>query len=263
MPAFVVGDVHGQRDTLTGLLRAAGLIDASDRWCGADARLWLLGDLVDRGPDGIGTIDLVMSLQEEADVRCLLGNHEVLLLGAARWGDVPILGTDVTFRESRDLNGGRPSDLQRLEAHHCRWIEGLPAVGREGDWLLVHADTARYLELGSSAGEIVAMGGRALRSADPADLGVLLEIVSERHGFQDPTSVLALLGRLGGEWIVHGHTPVFFVTGREPHEVTEPLVYGGGRVLNVDHCLFAGGPGFVVRLDSGSWELAEAPAADL
>ena len=51
---FVVGDVHGHRDVLAGLLRDSGLVDGSERWRGGDARLWLLGDLVDRGPDGIG-----------------------------------------------------------------------------------------------------------------------------------------------------------------------------------------------------------------
>jgi hypothetical protein len=34
--------------------------------------------------------------------------------------------------------------------------------------------------------------------------------------------------------------------------VREPLLYADGRVMNVDHCLFAGGPGFVTRLERGS-----------
>ena len=36
------------------------------RWTGADARLWLVGDLVDRGPDGIGAIELVRRLERES-----------------------------------------------------------------------------------------------------------------------------------------------------------------------------------------------------
>ncbi len=58
-PVFVVGDVHGHRDVLVELLRSAGLVDGGERWSGADAQFWLVGDLVDRGPDGIGAIDLV------------------------------------------------------------------------------------------------------------------------------------------------------------------------------------------------------------
>ena len=83
-----MGDVHGHRDVLVGLLRDAGLLDAAEAWTGADARLWLLGDLADRGPDGIGTIDLVRRLERESGgaVRCLLGNHEALILAAHRFG---------------------------------------------------------------------------------------------------------------------------------------------------------------------------------
>jgi hypothetical protein len=41
-------------------------------------------------------------------------------------------------------------------------------------------------------------------------------------------------------------------------EVTGPLVYAGGRVTNVDHCLFGGGPGFVARLDPKGQERPES-----
>ena len=83
-----MGDVHGCRDVLVELLQGAGLISHDEGWCGGDARLWLVGDLTDRGPDGIGAIDLVRRLERETDgaVRCLLGNHEVLLLSVVRFG---------------------------------------------------------------------------------------------------------------------------------------------------------------------------------
>ena len=50
---------------------------------------------------------------------------------------------------------------------------------------------------------------------------------------------------------MHGHTPIASALQVDPTTVTEPLVSRDGRVLNIDHCLFAGGPGFVVRLDEG------------
>lgn len=62
-------------------------------------------------------------------------------------------------------------------------------------------------------------------------------------------AVDALLGTFGGMRIVHGHTPIASVVGAEPRDVTGPFDYGAGRVRNIDHCLFAGGNGFVVRLD--------------
>ena len=62
-----------------------------------------------------------------------------------------------------------------------------------------------------------------------------------------PNQALIVYG-FGGTRIVHGHTPIAFVTAGDPGQVTEPLVSPDGRVVNADHCLFGGGPGFVVRL---------------
>lgn len=65
-PLFVVGDVHGYLDELFAALGEQGLIDADGNWAAGNARLWFLGDFTDRGPDGIGVIDLVMRLSAEA-----------------------------------------------------------------------------------------------------------------------------------------------------------------------------------------------------
>ena len=35
-------------------------------WSGEDARLWILGDFFDRGPDGIGVLRFVRQLIEQA-----------------------------------------------------------------------------------------------------------------------------------------------------------------------------------------------------
>jgi hypothetical protein len=122
-------------------------------------------------------------------------------------------------------------------------------VAREGDWLLLHADSDAYLRYGGSVGEIDAAISAALLSADPPALEELLERLSDRLRLHDPAAVDRLLSTLGGSRIVHGHTPIASVLGVDPRVVTAPLAYADGRVLNVDHCLFGGGPGFVTRLD--------------
>jgi hypothetical protein len=228
------------------LLRDAGLLDASERWSGADARLWLMGDLVDRGPDGIGAVELVMALEGQGDVRCLLGNHEVLLLAVDRFAG-HVVG-DATFGDVWLANGGQLADLRRLDDRHRAWIARRPAVALEGAWLLLHADTDRYLELGSSVERVCRAASTALRQQDARPLAQLFDVLCDRGRLATPRVLDAVLAALGGERIVHGHTPIPFVLGRDPSTVAEPLAYAGGRALNVDHCLFAGGPGFVVEL---------------
>jgi hypothetical protein len=78
-----VADVHGASLAFINILRAAGLIDADRRWSGGDAILVQTGDVLDRGPDSRGVLDLLMRLEREAAraggrVIALLGNHEVM-----------------------------------------------------------------------------------------------------------------------------------------------------------------------------------------
>jgi hypothetical protein len=250
-PVFVVGDVHGHRDALVGLLSEAGLVDGQERWSGRDAVLWLLGDLADRGPDGIGTIDLVRRLEAESGgaARCLVGNHDALLLAVLRFGDEETAFPGLTFREVWRMNGGVEEDLRALQPEHVAWLSSLPALGREGDLLLQHADTDAYLGLGKTVEDVSRAVSSTLTDGSVDAMDALVEALSDRMRLVDPERVDALLGRFGGELIVHGHTPIAVVRGVEPGEVTGPLVYGNGRVVNVDHCLFAGGPGFVFRAD--------------
>lgn len=249
-----MGDVHGCRDVLLDLLRAAGLVDAAGGWSGRDARLWLLGDLVDRGPDGIGTIGLVQRLERESDgaVRCLLGNHEAFILAALRFGEQETSFPGSTFHDLWELNGGVDADLRGLTPEVVAWIASRPALAREDDWLLLHADTTAYLELGDDLETVVRTVAAILEDGDAQAHDDLLTILSDRMRLTDPPAVDELLAAFGGTRIVHGHTPIASVRGLDPRDVTGPLVYGDGRVWNVDHCLFAGGPGFVTRLDGGS-----------
>lgn len=85
-----VGDVHGSLDGFRSVLRAAGLIDAADRWTGGTTTFVQTGDVTDRGADVRGALDLLMALEREAPaqggrVLPVLGNHEAMnLVGELR-----------------------------------------------------------------------------------------------------------------------------------------------------------------------------------
>ena len=104
----VVADVHGAHDRFVAILRAAGLIDARERWSGGRATLVQTGDVLDRGADSRRTLDLLRRLEGEASqaggrVHALLGNHETMrMLGDLRYvsaGEYAAFRTD----ESEEL----------------------------------------------------------------------------------------------------------------------------------------------------------------
>src|SRR4051794_11042685 len=87
---YVIGDIHGHLVKLLTLLEEAKLVDAAHHWSGGDAHVWFMGDFFDRGPQGVGVVDLIMRLQNQAaaaggEIHSLLGNHEVLLLCVHRF----------------------------------------------------------------------------------------------------------------------------------------------------------------------------------
>ena len=71
MRLFAIGDIQGCSAAFDLLLRKIAFRPARDR-------LWLVGDLVNRGPDSLGVVRRVMSLGRS--VTCVLGNHDLHLL---------------------------------------------------------------------------------------------------------------------------------------------------------------------------------------
>ncbi|MDQ8705849.1 metallophosphoesterase family protein [Streptomyces sp. LHD-70] len=250
-PLYVVGDVHGYLDELIAALREQGLIDEEGDWAAGNARLWFLGDFTDRGPDGIGVIDLVMRLSAQAAAaggycKALMGNHELLLLGAKRFGDTPVnsgAGT-ATFQAAWLLNGGQKSDMDRLQDVHLQWMSRLDAIELEDDHLLVHSDALTYLEYGDSIEAVNDTIREALTRNDADECWDLFRKFTKRFAFRDDGSqaVQQLLGAFGGRRIVHGHSPIPYLLGEVGSEEGEdsapqvegPHVYADGLAIAMD-----------------------------
>jgi serine/threonine protein phosphatase 1 len=129
---FAVGDIHGCCRTFQRLLDHLDLLKSD--------QLFLLGDLIDRGPDSRGVLDTIMRLLANGfDVRPLLGNHEALLLKAIDSG----LEEDIDFWW---LNGG-DATLKSFGVNHPReipqpyikLIRNQPLLHVDAQFVLVHA----------------------------------------------------------------------------------------------------------------------------
>ena len=178
-----IGDVHGHIDKLRVVL------DRCERRAGTDARLIFIGDYVDRGPDSRAVVELLMDLQQRRPERvvCLRGNHEAVVVAAAREelhtlpGDV-----DVALWLS-DMGGGLDTLASYGVAHpsefpseHLDWMAALPAFYDDGQRFFAHAGVHP---------------DRALAEQQEDDL------VWIREPFLSHSKAY---GRL----VVHGHTPV-------------------------------------------------------
>lgn len=78
-----IGDLEGDYEKFTDMLRTAGLIDAGGTWSGGETHLVQLGDIPDRGPNSRMIMDLLMRLEPQARraggrVHALIGNHEAM-----------------------------------------------------------------------------------------------------------------------------------------------------------------------------------------
>lgn len=118
---FVIGDIHGQAGALSATLSAlAGIARTAKR-----RRLVFLGDLIDRGPASLETIDLVESAKSHAlvdDVVILPGNHELMMLDAL---DDPLM-----FMGDWLDNGGQELILEAVPNCPARLLADFAAIAR-------------------------------------------------------------------------------------------------------------------------------------
>lgn len=109
MSNYVMSDVHGQYKAYIKMLKKIDLK--------AEDTLYILGDVIDRGPDGI---KILFDIMKRPNVVMLLGNHEMLMLDALQNYD-EIKTKDRHDTDDIDLwldpcNGGEPTfeEYQKL-----------------------------------------------------------------------------------------------------------------------------------------------------
>ena len=120
MATYAIGDIQGCYDSLQCLLESCAFDPAQDR-------LWLVGDLVNRGPKSLETLRFIKSLGPAA--LTVLGNHDLYLLMVAE-GGAKFRGKDDTIQPILDA----PDCAELLD-----WLRQQPLCHTEGEYCLVHA----------------------------------------------------------------------------------------------------------------------------
>jgi bis(5'-nucleosyl)-tetraphosphatase (symmetrical) len=116
---YLIGDLQGCCDALERLLQRLDFSASRDR-------LWLLGDLVNRGPESLATLRRLQGLGSAAT--CLLGNHDLHLLAVAH-GVRPVHRSD-TLQPILQAPDREPL---------LDWLRQQRLAVFEAGWLMVHA----------------------------------------------------------------------------------------------------------------------------
>lgn len=115
MRILVISDVHANYEALKAVLADAGEVD--ETWC--------LGDMVGYGPDPNLCVELI---RERPNLTCLLGNHDVALLGR-----MPMAAFNGEARRSLDVQA------RMLTADTMDFLRSLPEnLLTRGDVTLAH-----------------------------------------------------------------------------------------------------------------------------
>jgi bis(5'-nucleosyl)-tetraphosphatase (symmetrical) len=149
MATYLLGDIQGCRQQLESLLDVITFNPDADT-------LIFTGDLVNRGPDSVGTLRLVKALGDSA--KTVLGNHDLHLLAVAYTGQ---------HRSAKDNFNDVLEAPDKLEL--LNWLENQPLVIADNQLLVTHAgvppqwNKQQTISFGNELAEVINGGGeRAL-----------------------------------------------------------------------------------------------------
>ena len=218
MALYAIGDVQGCHAEFCDLLTLIGFSPSRDR-------LWLTGDLVNRGPDSLAVLREVIALGDAAVT--VLGNHDLhLLTVAAGHRNAHRDDTLATILEAPD------------RANLFDWLAQQPLAVADDGMLMVHAGTLpqwTVLDVVTLAREVESM----LRSAGRDNF--LRELTRLR--FCAPDGTMEFREKRGARYAPRGFAPWF----AHPNRQTAASLIVCGHWSTLDLLLAPN----VLMLDSG------------
>lgn len=192
-PFDIIGDIHGCYPELHELLTKLGYSISSDMLVVSHPegrRVLFVGDLVDRGPDSVAVLRLAMANQDNGQILCVPGNHDIKLMRK-------LSGKNV------QLTHGLAETMQQLEStdeafHQAvrAYIDSLVShfVFDDGKLVVAHAGMKENMQ-GRGSGKVreFALYGETTGETDEYGLPVRHDWAAEYRGKAT---------------VVYGHTPI-------------------------------------------------------
>ena len=224
MSTYVLADIHGNSTAFDAILDMIGLQP--------DDHLYILGDVIDRGPDGIALLQRIRRME---NTTLLLGNHEYMMINALRKPDNYRLfrlwwmnGCENTYQSYLALSKSEKEEL-------LEYLEGLPFQTS----VTVHSDEGEreYILVHAAPTQLFPIEGEDY--PDERKFAVW-----HRLPMTKPEG-------LGGKTLIFGHTPTEYVQFSEYPMMR--IAHGDG-VIDIDcGCAYpnSGGQLGCLRLDDG------------
>jgi hypothetical protein len=121
----VIGDIHGHADKLVRLLAEMGYHERNGAWRHPDRHAIFVGDLIDRGPAQVATVNVVRAMVDAGSAQCIMGNHE---FNAIAWNTPDPANPGEYLRPH-----GKPSNRTQHAAFLAE-VEGKPLHREITDW---------------------------------------------------------------------------------------------------------------------------------
>lgn len=143
----IIGDIHGHADQLEALLSKLGYTNRGGAWRHPSRMAVFVGDLIDRGPDQVRTLELVRAMMDAGSARAAMGNHE---FNAIAWSTQDPADHKLHLRPRHGAKGEKNrhqheaflAEVGPDSAEHqawIRWFLELPLWIEEPDFRVVHA----------------------------------------------------------------------------------------------------------------------------
>jgi hypothetical protein len=140
----IIGDVHGNADKLEALLVALGYRMSWDgAWRHPERTAVFVGDLIDRGPGQLRTIDIARRMREAGAAHIVLGNHE---FNAVAWAtddpDAPGSPLRTHSDKNRDQHEAFLTEVDKESGMHRKlveWFHTIPLWLDLGGVRVIHA----------------------------------------------------------------------------------------------------------------------------